>query len=55
MVKKKKYPIIEPEFSKDKKTVYLDVDVYNSIFEEIEEIKKKLKNSKLQKNNREKR
>ncbi len=46
MAKKKKYPEIKPQFLKDKKgkivSVYLDYDVYTSIFEEIKGIKKKI-------------
>lgn len=49
MVKKKKYPPIEPEFSKDRKTVYLDFKVYESIFEEMNDLKEKLKKLKHQK------
>jgi hypothetical protein len=44
MENKKKYPPIEPEFSKDKKEVYLDLKVYESIFQEMEDLQDKLKN-----------
>lgn len=42
----KKYPAIKPEFSKDKKSVYLDVDAYESIFEEIQDLQKQIKELK---------
>jgi hypothetical protein len=41
--RKKKYPIIKPKYIKDSKGkvlgVYLDYDVYESIFEEIAELR----------------
>lgn len=44
--KKKKYPPIEPQYLKNKQgktvAVYLDYDVYNSIFDEINELEKKI-------------
>lgn len=42
-MKKRKYPEIKPQFRKDKKgkitEVYLPYDVYESIFQEIKELK----------------
>lgn len=43
MVTKKKYLPINPEFSKDKKTVYLDASVFESILEETQELREKIK------------
>jgi hypothetical protein len=46
MVKKKKYPTIVPQFLLGKNgkpvKVYLPYDVYESIFEEIEDLKKEI-------------
>lgn len=46
-MKKTKYPEIKPQFRKDKKDniteVYLPYDVYESIFQEIDELKAKAK------------
>jgi len=42
-MKKKKYPPIEPAFTKDKKIVYLDADVFESILEETKELREKIK------------
>ncbi len=53
MAKKKKYPEIKPQFLKNKMgkvvSVYLDYDVYTSIFEEIKDIKKKTADLKAKK------
>jgi hypothetical protein len=43
MAKNRKYPAIEPEFSEDKKTVYLDANVFQSIIEEACELRDKIK------------
>lgn len=46
-MKKTKYPEIKPQFRKDKKgnitEVYLPYNVYESIFQEIDELKAKAK------------
>lgn len=46
MNKKKKYPSIEPKYLNNKQgkpvVVYLDYGVYNSIFDEINELEKKI-------------
>ena len=54
MKKIKKYPEIKPLFVKDSKgkkiSVYLKIDVYESIFEELKEfekIKEKIKKGKI--------
>ncbi len=44
--KKKKYPKLQPQFSKDAhgkiKTVYLKYDQFESIFQRIDDLEKKL-------------
>lgn len=46
IMNKKKYPPIRPQFLKDAtgktKAVYLDYSTYESIFEEIKELKKNI-------------
>ena len=42
-MKKKKYPPIEPRFSEDKKTVYLDLNAFQSIIDEAQELREKIK------------
>lgn len=45
MKKKKKYPEIKPKYLKDKNKVigvYLDMDIYESIFEEMKDLKKEI-------------
>lgn len=46
MLKNKKYPKIEPKFLKDKHgnrvKVCLSIDVYESIFEEIEDLQQRV-------------
>jgi hypothetical protein len=58
MLKKKKYPKIEPKFLKDKHgnrvAVCLNIDVYESIFEEIEDLQKRLIQLKKINNNKQK-
>lgn len=53
MAQKKKYPTIKPKFLKDKAgkivEVYLDYNVYESIFDEIESLKNKTKDLKKKK------
>jgi len=50
MIKKKKYPSIEPKYLKDKDgkvtDVYLDYAVYESIFDELKDLKKKIQDFK---------
>ena len=50
MVKKKKYPKIIPKYLKNKQgksiAVYLDYDVYTSIFQEIDDLKQEAKELK---------
>ncbi|MEX0849126.1 MAG: hypothetical protein WD055_02760 [Candidatus Dependentiae bacterium] len=46
MKRKKKYPEIKPQFLKNAQgkteSVYLDLETYESIFDEIEDLKKKI-------------
>ena len=53
MIKKKKFPKIKPSMVKDKNgkdvAVYLPYNVYESIFEEMDMLKKKIAEFKKQK------